>query len=176
MNRLLLLTLLASLTMPALADVTFPPKKLTIVADEGGVSTEPYFRELGLLGEADNKPAINSKPMSRPIKDTDMLPVRSESLKPGKVAFREIKAFGITPFFLIGDDPLSRRWLAENRAKLFQLRASGMIVNIENPEALTELKKIAPELLLLPISGDDIAQRLGLSNYPVLITATYLEQ
>lgn len=176
MNRLLLLTVLASLTMPALADVIFPSKRLTVVADEGGVSTEPYFRELGLLGEADNKPAISTKPMSRPIKDTDMLPVRSENLKPGKVAFREIKAFGITPFFLVGDDPLSKRWLAENRSKLFQLRASGMVVNIETPQALSQLKQIVPELLLLPISGDDIAQRLGLMNYPVLITSTYIDQ
>lgn len=176
MNRILLLTLLTSLGLPVFADTTFPPKKLTVVADEGGSSTEPYFRELGLIGASENiAPITQSKPL-KPIKDIDMLPVYTENLKPGKVVFREIKAFGVTPFFLVGDDPLSKRWLAENRAKLFQLRASGMVVNVTTPEALNELKQIVPELLLLPISGEDIAQRLGLTNYPVLITSTYIEQ
>jgi hypothetical protein len=30
-------------------------------------------------------------------------------------------------------------------------------------------------LVLLPVSGDDLAQRLGIKHYPVLITATGIE-
>lgn len=176
MKRLVLVVLLSMVTAPVMADFPLPQKKLTVVEDQGGTSTESYFRGLGLLGEMENAtPLTTTKPI-RPVKDTDMLPVRSEYLTPGKVARKEIKAFGLTPMFLVGDDPLSKRWLAANRQKLIKLRASGMVVNVATPEALNELKRIVPELLLLPISGDDVGQRLGLTNYPVLITSTTIEQ
>jgi integrating conjugative element protein (TIGR03765 family) len=38
------------------------------------------------------------------------------------------------------------------------------------------LRRLAPGLTLAPASGDDFAQRLGLRHYPVLITATGIEQ
>ena len=37
------------------------------------------------------------------------------------------------------------------------------------------LRRLAPGLMLSPISGDDLAQRLGIRHYPVLITATGIE-
>ena len=38
------------------------------------------------------------------------------------------------------------------------------------------LRRLAPGLTLSPASGDDLAQRLGLRHYPVLITSTGVEQ
>lgn len=56
------------------------------------------------------------------------------------------------------------------------LNAVGLVVNVVNEEALSNLKKHAPELELLPVSGSDLARRLGLSHYPVLLTDKGLEQ
>ena len=51
----------------------------------------------------------------------------------------------------------------------------GLVVNVATPEALVALRRLAPGLMLSPISGDDLAQRLGIRHYPVLITATGIE-
>ena len=52
----------------------------------------------------------------------------------------------------------------------------GLVVNVESMAALTALRRLAPGLTLAPASGDDLAHRLGLRHYPVLITATGVEQ
>lgn len=52
----------------------------------------------------------------------------------------------------------------------------GLVVNVESMAALTALRRLAPGLTLSPVSGDDLAQRLGLRHYPVLITSTGVEQ
>ena len=51
----------------------------------------------------------------------------------------------------------------------------GLVVNVATPEALVTLRRLAPGLMLSPIAGDDLAQRLGIRHYPVLITATGIE-
>ena len=43
------------------------------------------------------------------------------------------------------------------------------------PSLLAALRRLAPGLMLSPASGDELAQRLGLKHYPVLITATGIE-
>ena len=105
-----------------------------------------------------------------------MLPVRSTQLSPGEVQRRVIRAPGLTALFLIGDDERSRAWLRQRQAALRELQAVGLVVNVESMAALTALRRLAPGLTLSPVSGDDLAQRLGLRHYPVLITATGVEQ
>ena len=105
-----------------------------------------------------------------------MLPVRSTQLSPGEVQRRVIRAPGLTALFLIGDDERSRAWLRQRQAALRELQAVGLVVNVESMAALTALRRLAPGLTLSPASGDDLAQRLGLRHYPVLITATGVEQ
>ena len=56
------------------------------------------------------------------------------------------------------------------------MQAVGLVVNVESMAALTALRRLAPGLTLSPASGDDLAQRLGLRHYPVLITSTGVEQ
>ena len=105
-----------------------------------------------------------------------MLPVRSERLSPGEVQRRVIQAPGLTPLFLIGDDDLSRAWLTERLSALRDRNAIGLVVNVETADALASLRQLAGGLMLAPVSGDDLAARLGLKHYPVLITATGIEQ
>ncbi|CHO22211.1 integrating conjugative element protein%2C PFL_4695 family [Salmonella enterica subsp. enterica serovar Typhi] len=83
-----------------------------------------------------------------------MLPVTTPEMRAGKVEARELNLNGMTPVFLVGDDSLSR----------------------ECKDALSELQQIIPDVILLPASASEIARRLHLNHYPVLITATGLAQ
>ena len=82
---------------------------------------------------------------------------------------------GLTALFLIGDDERSRAGCGSGRRSC-ELQAVGLVVNVESMAALTALRRLAPGLTLSPASGDDLAQRLGLRHYPVLITSTGVEQ
>ncbi|OWB27871.1 integrating conjugative element protein [Xanthomonas oryzae pv. oryzicola] len=155
--------------------------ELIVVEDHGGVAAQPYYDDLGLPAwssappEADPLLRLPVAPMGQ-RRAADMVPVHSTLLVPGTVERRPLQAPGLTPFFLIGDDPRSRDWLQRRLGLLQDLRASGLIVNVESARAVEALRQVAPGVALSPVSGDDLAQRLGLHHYPVLITATGIEQ
>jgi integrating conjugative element protein, PFL_4695 family len=170
--------ILAAIALPAFADQVTNPNahKLIVVEDIGGVSALPYFEEIGLSAE---KPVFTTplrQVITEPVSIAVMLPVRSELLTPGTVTARAIQAAGLRPMFIIGDDELSRQWLVYRRDALVQLNAVGLVVNVENEQRLQALQVLVPELPLSPVSGDDIAHRLNLQHYPVLITSTSIEQ
>jgi integrating conjugative element protein (TIGR03765 family) len=108
--------------------------------------------------------------------ESQMLPVRSALLSPGDEPRRAIRAPGLAPFFLVGDDDRSRAWLQERGAALQRMQAVGLVVNVARPQALAALRRLVPELSLMPVSGDDLARRLGIHHYPLLITADGIEQ
>ena len=185
MKRLLLvITLGLWSATAAVAQTALQPTQTTasqpliVVEDRGGVSALPYYQA---LNPQDAGPA--QPPAARPMPRVDnladaevaMLPVRSARLTPGDEPRRVIRAPGLVPLFLVGDDDRSRAWLRQRRAALQELRAMGLVVNVATPEALVALRRLAPGLMLSPISGDDLAQRLGIRHYPVLITATGIE-
>jgi len=105
-----------------------------------------------------------------------VLPIHSAQLSPGPVTPRVLDIPGMTPLFLVGQDPLSLQWLAEHAQALQALGASGLAVEVADSGALHRIQATAPELPIWPVSGDDIAARLQLEHYPVLITPTALEQ
>lgn len=111
-----------------------------------------------------------------PYDEALLLPIRSPSLRPGPVENRPVNLPGITALFLIGDDPRSHAWLQQRLPDLQRLGAAGLVVNVESAATLQALRDSAPGLSLAPVPGDDLAQRLGLRGYPVLITATAIEQ
>ena len=151
---------------------------LIVVEDRGGASALPYYQSLDPQPEHATPPAPIPAPRVGNAADAEaaMLPVRSTQLSPGEVQRRVIRAPGLTALFLIGDDERSRAWLRQRQAALRELQAVGLVVNVESMAALTALRRLAPGLILSPASGDDLAQRLGLRHYPVLITATGVEQ
>lgn len=124
---------------------------------------------LGLGAEFDDAPSVA-------YDEAALLPIRSPSLRPGPVTPRTVNLPGITALFLIGDDPRSHAWLQQRLPDLQRLGAAGMVVNVESAKALQALRERAPGLSLSPVPGDDLAARLGLSRYPVLITATAIKQ
>ncbi|WP_416465170.1 integrating conjugative element protein [Pseudomonas sp. LFS044] len=105
-----------------------------------------------------------------------VLPVHSTRLSPGDVQRRALDLPGIVPLFLVGADAASLTWLAEQAPALKRLGANGLAVEVADTAALQHIQAVAPELTIWPVSGDDIAERLELEHYPVLITPTGLEQ
>lgn len=157
------------------------PRPLIVVEDLGGVSALPYYRALNLqplprMETAPTEVLPIPKIPGTSFSESDMLPVRSEKLTPGDVEPRVIRAPGLSPFFLVGDDLRSRAWLQAQIDSLRELRAVGFVVNVNSADALSSLRQLALGLTLAPASGDDLAERLELHHYPVLITATGIEQ
>lgn len=107
----------------------------------------------------------------------DALPIKTPSMSPGKVLSRRIdRPYLDRPVFMVGADPLSMRWLLIHQARLKQLNAIGLAVNVENEVQLRQLQNAAGGFEIHPLAGDAIASQLALQNYPVLITASRIEQ
>ncbi|MEQ9745438.1 integrating conjugative element protein [Pectobacterium actinidiae] len=168
--------LLTITTVPPLLHAAQPH---IVVEDLGGVSALPYYEALSLQARSPDRPRSSIAFPSVQINsatEADMLPVRSSKLTPGTVARRIIDAPGLQPFFLVGDDEASYTWLQRQGASLREHGAVGLVVNVETEDGLVRLRAAAPGLLLAPVAADDLAERLGLRHYPVLITSTGIEQ
>lgn len=164
-----------------------PTAPLIVVEDRGGVSALPYYRALNPQDAGFAAPAVSATAATKPdrpgmprignLADAEavMLPVRSARLSPGDEPRRVIRAPGLTPLFLVGDDDRSRAWLRQRHAVLHDLQAVGLVVNVSSAQALASLRRLASGLVLSPVSGDDLAVRLGIRHYPVLITPTGIE-
>ena len=74
---------------------------------------------------------------------------------------------------LVDDDEVN---LLLTSAALRERGAVGLVVNVETVQSLARLRALVPGVPLAPVSGDDLAERLGLRHYPVLVTATGIEQ
>lgn len=117
----------------------------------------------------------NMLPQEAPSQ-SDVFPVVSKHLSPGFIGARGVDVPGLNPVFMVGNDSLSRNWLRANKNLLQRLKATGLVVNAASPESLHDLCALADGLILLPVTGDDLADLVELAHYPVLITPTYVEQ
>lgn len=174
MNRFLLL--LSSCVTAATASAHINSEQSSpLVIHQGGVSALRYYDSLSV--ESGEK-AIQPLPdihLQKPGQFS-AFPVVSQ-LTPGTVKAKTLSASGLVqPIFMIGYDKLSAQWLSERYRTLKALNALGLVVNVPTAEAMAELQSIAPDLMLQPISGDDLAKHIGVKHYPVLITKTSIEQ
>ncbi|MFJ5483743.1 integrating conjugative element protein [Pectobacterium actinidiae] len=166
-----------------LAATVLPPlhatEPLIVVEDRGGASALPYYQALDLQprnGSAARPAIIVPQLPATRASEADMLPVHSPKLTPGAVARRVIDAPGMQPFFLVGDDEASHAWLSRRAESLAERGAVGLVVNVESADGLARLRAAAPGVQFAPVAADDLAGRLGLRHYPVLITSTGIEQ
>ena len=93
-----------------------PP--LIVVEDKGGASALPYYRALNPQDAQPGQPTMpqSAPPIGGPADaEAAMLPVRSARLSAGDEPRRVIRAPGLTPLFLVGDDDRSRAWLKQRR-------------------------------------------------------------
>ena len=149
---------------------------LTVVADQGGGQPAAPFYDA--INNAPNE--WTTKPASRALPSvmapSMVLPVETPEMTPGEVDDRALHLPGIGALYLVGDDPLSRAWLTQHATRLKAMNAAGMVVNVKSDAGLQALQALAQGGLLSPASGTDLAHRLQLSHYPVLITETGLTQ
>jgi integrating conjugative element protein (TIGR03765 family) len=149
------------------------------VQDLGGVSALPYYAAIDLEPRTTGNDMTRTLPVpaspTTPYTKDRFLPVHSARLSPGPVERRSIHAPGLPAIFLIGDDSRSRAWLRGRIDALRALHAVGLVVEVDSPQALQSLRRLAAGLTLTASPGDDLAMRLHLDHYPVLITATGIE-
>lgn len=155
----------------------FVQPELTVAGDPPSDFTRLHFQVA--------RPSINNKiqpdravhaDLSTFAGESWILPVRSSLLSPGQITSRALNMPGLRPFFLVGDDPQSLTWLRQRAAELQEMGAAGLAVEVTDTEALARIRAAAPGSTILPVNGNDIATRLQIEHYPVLITATSLEQ
>ncbi|ASV34878.1 integrating conjugative element protein [Pseudomonas reactans] len=157
--------------------VPFAQPELSVAGDRPSDFNRPHFQVA--------RPPINNKirpdramhaDLSTFTDEAWILPIRSSYLSPGQITSRALNMPGLRPFFLVGDDPQSLTWLRQRAAELQELGAAGLAVEVADTEALARIRAAAPDITILPVNGNDIATRLQIEHYPVLITATLLEQ
>ncbi|MGK3119332.1 integrating conjugative element protein [Pseudomonas corrugata] len=155
----------------------FAQSELIVAGDQPSDFTRPHYQV--------SRPSINNRTQPDRAMHADLstftnvvwiLPIRSSRLSPGSVKSRSLSMPGLQPFFLVGDDPQSLAWLRQRAAELHEMGAAGLAVEVANTEALARIRAAAPDITILPVNGNDIATRLQIEHYPVLITATSLEQ
>jgi integrating conjugative element protein (TIGR03765 family) len=150
---------------------------LTVIYDNG--NTQPIAPFLGVFESADESPQQSPIPTKLQLGAADpqsWLPIQSPGLTPGLVQTRSHDRPFARPFFLIGSDAHSRQWLQDHRERLKEVGAVGMLVQAETLADLRAIARLANGLSILPASASDIAQALGISHYPVLISAHGVEQ
>ena len=191
-NRSLLpiigLGLLLSLGMSANAFA-----ELTVIYDNGQTRPlapllEPLLADEAPSSEPAETAALNpsSSPLSSdgPADLRNLLPVRSPGLTVGDVAGSALRPEVLArlaqgnprPFFLIGSDVMSLRWLASHRDVLEDLGAVGMLIQAETETDVRRVAEVAQGLSITLGSGSDLAAALGINRYPVLITPNGIRQ
>jgi integrating conjugative element protein (TIGR03765 family) len=145
--------------------------ELRVIHDSG--DTRPLAPLLEILAADEPKaPRADGLPPDLGAANVErLLPIRTPGLTPGQVEPRPVEQRFARPFFLIGADPFSRKWLARNRGELVRIGAVGMLVQAETVDDLRIMSELAWGLPILPTSATDIAAALGLSHYPVLISS-----
>lgn len=155
--------------MPVLAEVT-------VIYDSGNTrSLTPYLEILNDPGPIENSPPITG-PKLGAADVKSLLPIRSPGLSLGTVQARSHNRPFSRPFFLVGSDERSRRWLREHRQRLEEIGAVGMLVQAETLEDLQTIARLAGGLSIMPASATDIANALDIAHYPVLISKQGIEQ
>ncbi len=149
---------------------------LNVIADVGGEDASPYFDGINRQEGARLSPVMLTVPTTPADAEATVLPVTTPELTPGVVVARSLQLPGIGALFIVGDDDDSRIWLKANAEELKSRHAAGLVVNVSNLPALQALRELAPGVPMAPASGSELARRLQLSNYPVLITDTGLSQ
>ncbi len=156
---------------------TFTQLQLAVAGDQPSDYARPHFEagRQSISNRTQPDRAMHAD-LSTLADEAWILPVSSSRLSPGQITSRALNMPGLQPFFLVGDDPQSLTWLRQRAAELHEMGAAGLAVEVADTEALARIRAAAPGITILPVNGNDIATRLQIEHYPVLITSTSLEQ
>jgi integrating conjugative element protein (TIGR03765 family) len=146
--------------------------KTTVIEDRGGVPIQKYIPN---IQTPDDWAKERYQDRGNKKLTESMYPVRTPSMTVGRVGLVEGEkipkiAMQIKSMFIIGDDPVSIRWLVNNREFLRNNKAIGLVVNVENKERMAALKHVAGKgVLLQPIPGKGMAETMGIRHYPFFV-------
>jgi integrating conjugative element protein (TIGR03765 family) len=162
---------IAGVLLPVMAQA-----ELTVIYDSGHTQSIAPLLEAFEADEVPSplRPVIAPPPVSA-ADPKALLPIQSPGLTPGEVEASAHERPFARPFFLIGSDAQSRQWLEEHRDRLKALGAVGMLVQADTLEDLHAISELAQGLPILPASASDIARAMGITHYPVVITAHGIE-
>lgn len=127
-------------------------------------------------GQSNQTPQLSHPPQLGVADIESLLPIRSPGLTPGLVQPQNHDRPFAQPFFLIGSDEMSKQWLLDNRDRLKEVGAVGMLVQADTLEDLLSIAALSAGLSIMPASSTDLADALKISHYPVLITSHGIEQ
>lgn len=146
--------------------------KTKVIEDRGGLSARAYM-PVTMQSKAWGKKLHEERGTRRLIDSA--FPVRTPSMTVGRVGLGEgnqipAAASVMQSMFIIGDDPVSRRWLQDNREFLASKKAIGLVVNVETKESMNQLARIAGKgIRMQPTPGEDLAKHMGIKHYPFYI-------
>jgi len=106
-----------------------------------------------------------------PVSIEQFLPIESRTLTVGSFESEDRATAVVQPFFIVGCDEASLEWVEFNRARLLELKAFGLVVDAPSVLAYERLEQVAEGLVIRTVVGDLIAEHLGITRYPVLVTA-----
>lgn len=163
--------------------------QLTVIHDSGNTaSIAPFLTTWDpdvsrRLTPAADTPGPDREPLG-PAQLSHLLPIHSPGLTPGALSphtgsedtLARLALGHAPPFFLMGADPLSLQWLESRRAELQRLGAVGMLVEAQTEDDVRAVARLAQGLPITLGSASDLAQALGISTYPVLISQSGFEQ
>ncbi len=163
---------IAWLLVPVMAQA-----ELIVIYDSGDTQpVAPFLEVFESADEISRQSPVATTPQIGAADPEAWLPIQSPGLTPGIVQARSHGQPFARPFFLIGSDTRSRQWLKDHRGRLKEIGAVGMLVQADTLDDLRTIAELADGLSILPASASDIAQALGISHYPVLISARGIEQ
>lgn len=152
-----------------------PVINLNVIADHGGESASRYI----------DTQAIDVKPIDyrdMRIKGSmlkNMLPIRTPEMFPGRLKQSHLKrayAAMSFPVFVIGNDTLSRQWLADNAQYLKKHKAIGLLIQLDTMTEYDEIKRLGDGLPIIPTYGAQMGQQLQLDRYPFYVDQTGVHQ
>lgn len=105
-----------------------------------------------------------------------LFPIHTPELSPGEVMATSTQLLLPQPLFIIGCDARSRQWLSQFSGRLQQIGAVGLVVEAQSLADYQAVAALAPGLRLSPAPASQLAKQLALRHYPVLISASRIEQ
>jgi integrating conjugative element protein (TIGR03765 family) len=155
-------------------------------------TARPLILALSLAGPASADPAAPSPEVQPPAhralrvpsvppalrRPGPAYPVRTPDLSPGRVEAKAVSLPQLAgrPLFLVGSDAFSKAWLARYRDRLQAIGAAGILVQADTAADLQAIEALAPELPIAALDASETARLLGLTHYPVLVSAERIEQ
>ena len=147
------------------------PMPPVVIHDEGGVSLTPLLDPPDLAEPAPARPAVIA-PAGR--QRLAIYPVSSQRGAPGRLLKNptraQLEGGPGQPFFIVGDDPISREWLRINAKHLRKLGAYGIVTAVDSATRLNHMVN-ALQIPMAPINADSLFEALGFAVWPVLVSA-----